>query len=310
MNKAAEKMAAEQGIIVPHPEIQAVAKMSTTTENKQQQAQQPWQLQANTEPEYVDAQPDTALEEQNQQLVQNSESDGEITQTSPEPSLRAHNQKRKTPAESFAELKAEKERLARENQDMMRKLLERELYNTQAKQQQRRIDDPEEDLDVKIEDDDLVDGKAAKKLDKKRGNEINELRQRVQKYEQQLLEQRLRAQYPDFDQVVTVDNLSMLAYMRPGIAKTIDSDLNLESKAETAYEIIKSLGIYKQTTPQHEAEKKRIQENALKPKLSPAVAAQQQGESPLSKANMFAEGLTPQLKEQLKREMEQARRGY
>jgi len=72
--------------------------------------------------------------------------------------------------------------------------------------------------------------------------------------------------------------------------------------------MIKNLGIHKEE--QFVEEKKRIQANALKPRLSPAVAAQQQGESPLTKANMFAEGLTPELQSQLKREMELARRGY
>jgi hypothetical protein len=55
------------------------------------------------------------------------------------------------------------------------------------------------------------------------------------------------------------------------------------------------------------ADKLRAQKNAAKPKPLASVNPQQ-GDSPLSKANAFANGLTDDLKKQLRKEMEDARR--
>ncbi len=53
----------------------------------------------------------------------------------------------------------------------------------------------------------------------------------------------------------------------------------------------------------------RIQKNASKPKPLASVNPQQ-GDSPLSRANAFANGLTEELKDQLRKEMSESRRGY
>lgn len=322
MQKAADKMMAEAGVIIPHPEIQAVAKMSTTddkvstvspyakaTEDRPQQA---WQLQANDEPEYVEAESELAAHEDHdhEDEVQ-SEDNAAVQEVSPTPTKTpASMAKRKTPAESFSELKAKAERLERENQEYLRKLYERENYNQAAKSQQQNIiqQQPEEDLDFKLADDDLADGKVVNKVDKKVRNLENQLKQYQQQAQMAATEAKLKYQYADFDKVVSKDNLDMLSYTYPELANSINSTQDLYSKAVSAYTMIKNLGIHKEE--QFVEEKKRIQANALKPRLSPAVAAQQQGESPLTKANMFAEGLTPELQQQLKREMELARRGY
>lgn len=318
MNRKAEKMAAEQGMIAPHPEIQR-----SLSHNQQESAQQStnqqeaWQLSAPVELTYGA----TPEEQQAQQKIQQPEEE-HIHEESEQEDIHDHEEatqapvktapsiaKRKTPAESFSELKSKAERLERENLDMMRKLYEREMSNAVAKSQQMKIDqEPEEDLDFKVADDDLVDGKVANKIKKTFKQQQQELREQRQRLETLMVEQRLKAQYPDFDNVVSKENLDMLAYMKPSYARALNAEQDLGAKAEMAYDMIKDLGIGKPVvmTP----EKKRIQENANKPRLSPAVAAQQSGESPLNKANMFAEGLTPELMKQLNKELQDSRKGY
>lgn len=312
MQKAADKMMAEQGVVVPHPVVEAEAKMSekASAPLKPQENRQSWQLAAPTELTYG-AQPEEAQEEhihEHEETEQEDTSDNQEVET-PVNTPQSMG-KRKTPAQSFSELKAKAERLERENQEYLRKLYEREQFNQQAKQQQMNITQPqpEEDLDFKIADDDLADGKVVNKVDKRVRNLENQLKQYQQQSQLAATEQRLKSQYADFDKVVSKENLDMLSYTYPELANSINSTPDLYSKAVSAYTMIKNLGIHKEE--QFTAEKKRVQENAMKPRLSPAVAAQQQGESPLTKANMFAEGLTPELQQQLKREMEIARRGY
>ena len=58
-----------------------------------------------------------------------------------------------------------------------------------------------------------------------------------------------------------------------------------------------------------EADKRKAQENSAKPRPMASVSPQQ-GESPLSHANAFANGLTPELQKQLWKEMQDAKKGF
>jgi hypothetical protein len=255
----------------------------------------------------LDIQPENLQQILTQQTIQdNPESESEYSGTEIEET--PVQQARKTPADSFRELrlKAERaEKAERERDEMMRKLYEYENYNQNSKQKQMRIESPiEEELSVAA--DDLVEGKHLSKVDKK----VRQLEEQLKAYQQQTAtattEARLKAQYADFDKVVSKDNIEMLAYTYPELANALNSTSDLYSKAVSAYMMIKNTGVYKEET--FIAEKKRVQENAAKPRLSPAVSSAQQGESPLTKASMFADGLTPQLQEQLRREMNEIRK--
>jgi hypothetical protein len=314
MQKNADKMMQEAGVIVPHPEINPVAKMSTTqprgqvtpepeqTYSVSQPTQHPnWQLQTQVEQE---PQSDSNSEEHDHDHEEEVQEEIAPVQTPP---AMAH---RKTPAESFSELKAAKERIERENQELMRKLIERENFNQQAQKQQMKIEQPtQEDLDFNVNDDDLVDGKVANKIKKSFKQQQQELRDYKQQIENIVTESKLKAQFSDFDKVVSKDNIDLLSYTYPELANSLNSNPDLYSKAVSAYTMIKNLGIHKEEIPMT-PERKRMQENANKPRLSPAAISTQSGDTPLSKANMFSEGLTPQLQEQLRREMSQSRRGY
>ena len=185
--------------------------------------------------------------------------------------------------------------------ELERMLLEREKEHDHD-------DEPEENLDISIEDDSLVEGKHLSKVSKKIQNLEKQLRQYEKQSSVTSTETRLKAKYADFDAVVSIENLDHLRNVYPEIAQTIDSSNDLYSKAVTAYTMIKRLGIL----PQEDVfknEKEMAHRNSLKPK-SLASISPQQGDSPLSKANAFANGtLTEDDKSRIWKEMNQYRRG-
>ena len=61
--------------------------------------------------------------------------------------------------------------------------------------------------------------------------------------------------------------------------------------------------------PNYDAEKAIAQRNAAKPKPLASVSPQQ-GSSPMSQANAFANGMTKDLKAQLLKEMRDAQKGH
>jgi len=201
---------------------------------------------------------------------------------------------------NFRTLRQEKERLELENKEAMRKLAEYE--NSKNKQPQE-----EEDLDINLNDDDLFEGKHYKKLAKKLKKQEEVLKQYQQQVNLTSTEARLKAQYSDFDQVVSEVNIKALQNQEPELAATIASNNDIYSKAVAAYKMIKRLGIHVEDN--YTLDKQLAQQNAKKPKPLASVSPQQ-GDTPLSKANAFANGLTPELQKQLLREMNEASKNY
>ena len=120
-----------------------------------------------------------------------------------------------------------------------------------------------------------------------------------------MTEIRLKTQYPDFDKVVNTETIASLRDLYPDIAATLHTSSNLLSKGSSAYTLIKKLGIYREDTYQND--KAQAVNNVTKPRPLASVSPQQ-GESPLARANAFANGLTDELKEQLRKEMYESRR--
>jgi hypothetical protein len=196
-------------------------------------------------------------------------------------------------------LRERAEKAEREREQLMRFVSER------ASQQQQQIAAPqqEEDLDFTIAPDELAEGKHLSKLNKK----IQQLEKRIAQGNQQSAamgtEARLKATYPDFEKVVSQSNVASLSELYPEIAKTIGESSDLYNKAVSAYTMIKKFGIHQDET--FVQEKAKVQANAIKPRPLASLSPQQ-GESPLSKANAFAQGLTPELAKQLWKETKDA----
>jgi hypothetical protein len=199
-------------------------------------------------------------------------------------------------------LKILRERSARaekERDEAVRRLQEIESLKAQSTPQ------PEDD-EITLGPDELAEGKHLSRVTRK----IRKLEEELKSYRQQAsvdtTEARLKAQYPDFDKIVTQENIELLRDAYPEIAQTIHSSSDLYSRAASAYTIIKKMGIA-QDTSVFDADKIAAQKNSYKPKPTASISPQQ-GDTPLSKANAFANGLTPELQAQLLKEMQAARR--
>ena len=185
--------------------------------------------------------------------------------------------------------------------------IERERDEMAARAKQTAQQQPEEEDDIGIGDDDLAEGRHLKKQSRELRKMKNELAEAKRVMYEQTVEARLKANHPDFDKVVNQETLSVLRENYPDIAQTLNSSTDLYSKASAAYTMVKKLGLY---TPDHyEKERAQAANNAVKPRSTASVSPQQ-GESPLSNANAFSQGLTPELKKKLYAEMLEAKKGY
>ncbi len=167
---------------------------------------------------------------------------------------------------------------------------------------------PEEDLSLDLDDDSLAEGKHLKQVDKR----FQKMEQQLKKYEQQAaqaaLQLQLKSKYPDWDHVYNEENLARLQVQEPEIFQALNASSDVMRAGVSAYKMIKQMGLVAQPDL-YERDKAQAQANASKPK-SLASISPQQGDSPLSKANAFANGLTDDLRKQMLKEMNDARKGY
>jgi len=210
------------------------------------------------------------------------------------------------PKESFRELRAKAERAERERDEAVKYIKQLQESQQPQKQQQPSVDD---DIDFNLDPNDYVEPKHLNKFK----NKIKNLEQQLQNQQQQAAlmttETRLKSQYPDFDKVVSKDNIEALRYAYPEIAETLNSSTDLYSKAVSAYTLIKKFGIAQEINSNYDQDRELVKKNATKPR--PLVSASpQQGTSPMAMANAFQNGLTDDVKRQLYKEMIEAKKLY
>jgi len=199
--------------------------------------------------------------------------------------------------ENMALLRERARKAEAEREELMRQL---QSYQQKPVQNQAQATQDPEDFSVGA--DDLVEGKHLAKLHKKIRSLEEQVNQSKQQSQSWNTEARLKHQYPDFDKVVSASNIASLSEMYPDVAKTIGDSQDLYSKAVTAYTVIKNLGIY---TDDFQKDKVIASKNAAKPRPLTSIAPTQ-ADTPLSRANAFADGLTDDLAKQLRQEMFQA----
>jgi len=201
-------------------------------------------------------------------------------------------------ARNFKELKKQKEKAERE----------RDEYAKLLSDMQSRSDEPEDVSN--FSDDTLIEGKHLNKYDKKYDKKFtklqNELKQTQQLAAQAAMKYHLRTEYPDFDKVVTQENIEKLQMQYPELAQAVNSSNDIYVAGKSAYSLIKKFDLY--TEDNYESDRYKVKENNLKPRPVTSITSQQ-GASPLAKANAFANGLTKELQKQLLEEMAQARKG-
>ena len=206
---------------------------------------------------------------------------------------------------NYRAIRSKAEKLERERDEAVRRL--QEIESNRYAQSKAQVESPQVEEDVRVGDDDLVEGKHLTKV----GRKIKALEEKIQQYQQQssmtATEAKLKSQYSDFDKVVSRDNIEMLKDAYPELYSTIYTSSDLYNKAVSAYTLIKKLGIHREDN--FASDRAMVQKNASKPRAVASIAPQQ-GDSPLSKANAFANGLTPELKAQLLREMQETRKDF
>jgi hypothetical protein len=210
-----------------------------------------------------------------QSVVDNSpeyEEDVQEVEEAPKPVKQVKNKE-----DNFAELRKAREAAERraEKLERQQELLMEQLLNQHPKSSQKKL---EEEYDYTIDDDDLSTGKDIKKTNSK----IQALEQRLKNMQE---EARIRAKYPDLDQVVTDENIYLLRTKEPEIAQSLNMAPDSWDKLAAVYTMIKKTGIHK--THNYDSQKIQAATNSNKPKPLASIAPQT-ADTPLSRANAFA----------------------
>jgi len=159
-------------------------------------------------------------------------------------------------------------------------------------QPQKAAAEPEEIYN----DDDVLTVKQAKKLAQKEAQRL------LREQEDSMGEDLARREFGDYDRVVTPENLERLKRDKPKLFSTIAENPSLYGKASTAYALLKNLV----GSTEDQQASARLKENAAKPRSTHSVGA----DRPLHQAHNFENGLTPDLKKQLWKEMQDLRKNY
>lgn len=133
---------------------------------------------------------------------------------------------------------------------------------------------------------------------------IEDLERKLKAKDAESSEDRVRAKYNDYDDVVTEENIEYLKRNDPELAQSIQAlSEDPYKQALAAYKVLKKTDYY--MNAQTRKDQQKIDENSKKPVSVQAVRKQ----GVLAEANRFANGLTPDLKKALWKEMQEARKG-
>lgn len=190
--------------------------------------------------------------------------------------------------------------------EMRRHMREKEREIAELRDQfsslQKKPAPQEEDELAKLAEDDILTVAQAKKLATKLARQTAESMFRER--EALTVDERLQAKYPDFMSTVTRENIELLKETKPQLAKSLlkfaDDPFQ---QSELAYEYIKNH--IPQRDESMSKDKKKALENAKKPVSVQAVGKT----SAIGQVHQFENGITPELKAQLWKEMQQVRKG-
>jgi hypothetical protein len=234
-----------------------------------------------------------------QESIESNDSSQQETTTQP-------SQNNSSKEDNFAAMREKVAKAERERDEYGRYIQEIQ-QRAQMLEAQERQKYAQVEPDIDPSDEDLLEGKHYKKLVGKYKALEEKLEQSTRSNYATAIEARIKSQYTDFDSVVNAESIKALRDSEPELAESLHSNPDIHSKAVATYKAIKRLGLM--PSQEQYPDKEVAQKNAAKPK-SLASISPQQGESPLTRANAFANGLTDELKKQLLKEMAEARKGY
>jgi len=165
---------------------------------------------------------------------------------------------------AFAELRIQKRELERESK--MQKELLHQLMNQRA--QSQVVEAPEEDVIELLAKQEYVAGhdvaKALKKLEQKMNFQVEEVKKSYATQKGKSSFEEAKAEYKDFDQVVTPETLDLIEETNPRLAASLAKSMTDDpyTFAIQSYSYIKANGLYKsnQSKKMTETEKK-IEQN-------------------------------------------------
>ena len=249
-----------------------------------------------------DAQPEQEVDQEVSDDQDVSEPTTESHEEEIQEEQEAPKQSSKSSSENLRILREAREKAERERDELMKHILSMQQQQMPKPQVQAQ---EEEEVNISFEDDALLEGKHGKQLYKKMQQMEKKLAQYESKSSESIIETRIKSELADFDAVVNQENINKLNQEFPEIATTLRDTKDLYSKAVSAYKIMKKFNIYKDKT--YDQDKEIALKNASKPRTVTSLNPQQ-GDSPLSKANAFANGMTKDLQAQLLKEMAEARK--
>jgi hypothetical protein len=177
---------------------------------------------------------------------------------------------------NWREVRAQQEASRREVEELRRMI---------AQQNQPQVPVQKE---VDISDDDIPDGRH-----------INQVKAQVKELKAELQATRVRAEYPDYAQVVTQKAIERLIAEEPEFAASIESNKNTYSQAVATYKAIKKFGLNETV----DIEKAMFDKNVTKPRPT-TVTNNKDGATPLGHVAAWNNGfLSDEAKEMKWKEM-------
>ena len=202
------------------------------------------------------------------------------------------------PQEEAHEQQAQEAPKAESRQDRnWREMREKlEYYEQQLAELKTKQPPQEVEEELNLADDDVVTVKDVKKLATKLAKDL--YNQEKKKIEAETAEDRLRAKYSDFDDVVSEDNVKKLLKEEPELAKVLRSTQDPFAKGVAAYRYIRMM---ERANPEA-VDKQALRQNLSKPRTTTSIK-----DSGLDHVEEFASGrMTAEMRQKLYQEMRDA----
>ena len=155
--------------------------------------------------------------------------------------------------------------------------------------------------DLGIEDDDYVEGKHLGKVTAQMKQMQNELQQWKNYSEETTAELKLNSEFSDFNDVVTEESVKAFIKEYPEMRGSIQNSDPLYNRGKATYRLIKKFMGDKIKPKVNKVNQAMVQNNTGKPRPTSSINADQN--SPLSKANLFANGYNEDVGAALEQEM-------
>lgn len=174
--------------------------------------------------------------------------------------------------------------------------IQQQLNGGQPPQQQQN--------ELGIKADDYVQGEHLGKVTNEMKQMRDELHQWKQYSEETTAELKLNNEFSDFNDVVNTDSVKSFLKKYPEMRGSVTNNNPLYDRGKATYRLIKKFMGDTAKSPVNKSNQARVQNNTGKP--LPTASVNEQQNSPLSKANIFANGYTEDVGDALEKEMYEA----